>query len=132
MNSTINANSGAHTFTCDKIIECPFNNINVATIKCKYNSNKDLITRVYQLDTSTPLYLFITSNKIFVRILFALNSCYVLLVEWIFYYFVMCKCMRTTVCINGTVQHISFLVMRLSITITTSCDPGVVIVILAP
>ena len=43
-------------------------------------------------------------NKIFVRILFAFNSCCVIFIEWNFYYFVMCKCMSTTVRVNGTVQ----------------------------
>ena len=35
LNSTINANSGAHTLTDDKIIKSPFNKKNVATIKNK-------------------------------------------------------------------------------------------------
>ena len=47
--------------------------------------------------TSAPLYLFDRpSNKIFVRILFAFNSCNVILIEWAFY-FVMCKSMCTTI-----------------------------------
>ena len=33
LNSTINANSGAHTPTHDKIIKCPFNKNNLATIQ---------------------------------------------------------------------------------------------------
>ena len=43
-------------------------------------------------------------NKIFVRILFAFSSCYVIFTEWTFYYFVMCKCMSTIVHVKGTVQ----------------------------
>ena len=35
LNSNINANSGAHTLTHDKIIKSPFNKNNVATIKSK-------------------------------------------------------------------------------------------------
>ena len=35
LNSTINANSGAHTVTDDKIVKIPFNKNNVATIKSK-------------------------------------------------------------------------------------------------
>ena len=37
-----------------------------------------------------------------------------------FYYFVICKCMSTTVHVNGTV--ILFLIMWLNVTIVTSCD----------
>ena len=70
------------------------------------------------------------SNKIFVRILFAFNSCYVILTKWTFYYFVKCKRMDTTVRVNGTVQFTFFLVMRLDITVVTSCDS--LIAILAP
>ena len=32
--------------------------------------------------------------------------------EWTFYYFVMCKCMDTTVCVNGTAKSILFLSLR--------------------
>ena len=39
-----------------------------------------------------------------------------------FYYSVMCKCMSTTVCGNGTVQFTFFFIMKLNISITTSCD----------
>ena len=35
LSSTINANSGAHALTHDKIIKSPFNKNNVATIKSK-------------------------------------------------------------------------------------------------
>ena len=35
LNSTINANSGAHTLKHDKIIKGPFNENNIATIKSK-------------------------------------------------------------------------------------------------
>ena len=39
-----------------------------------------------------------------------------------FYYFVIHKCMSTTVCVNGTVEFTFFLVMRLNvITIVTNC-----------
>ena len=46
-----------------------------------------------------------------------------------FYYLVMCKCMSTTVRVNGTVQFTFFLVMRLNITIFTSCDSLIVILV---
>ena len=46
-----------------------------------------------------------------------------------FYYLVMCKCMSTTVRVNGTVQFTFFLVMRLNITIVTSCDSLIVILV---
>ena len=36
--------------------------------------------------------------------------------------FIMCMCMSTTVNVNDTVQFTFFLVMRLNITIVTSCD----------
>ena len=63
---------------------------------------------------SAPFHLFDRpSNKIFVRILFAFNRCYVILTEWAFYYFVMCKCMRPTFCINGTIQYVFLSVTRL-------------------
>ena len=35
LNSTINANSGAHTLKHDKIIKGPFNKNNIGTIKSK-------------------------------------------------------------------------------------------------
>ena len=34
----------------------------------------------------------------------------------------MCKCMNTTVPVNGTVQFTFFFIMKLNITIVTSCD----------
>ena len=68
-----------------------------------------------------------SSNKIFVRILFPFNSCYVNLIKWTFHHLVMCKRMSTTVCVNGTVKFIFFLVMRLNITIVKSCDSLIVI-----
>ena len=33
------------------------------------------------------------------------------MIEWAFYYFVICKCMSTTVCVNDSVQSAFFLVM---------------------
>ena len=44
------------------------------------------------------------------------------LLNGLFHYLVMCKCMSTTVGVNGTVHFNYFLVMRLNITIVTSCD----------
>ena len=41
---TINANSGVDALRHDKIIKSPFNKNNVATMKSKQNSNKDIIT----------------------------------------------------------------------------------------
>ena len=69
-------------------------------------------------------------NKIFIRILFTFSSFYVNLIEWIFYSFLMCRCESNTLCVIGTVQFTFFLVMRLNITIITSWD--LVIVILVP
>ena len=40
----------------------------------------------------------------------------------------MCKCMIITVRVNGTVQFTFFLVVRLNITISTSCDSLIVII----
>ena len=72
------------------------------------------------------------NNKIIVRILFAFNSCYVMLIEWTFYYFfiwffALCKCMSIPVHVNGTVQFILVLIVRLNNTIVTSCDSLIVI-----
>ena len=47
-----------------------------------------------------------------------------------FYYLVMCKCMSTTVRVNGTVQFTFFLIMRLNVTIVSSC--ALLTVILLP
>ena len=52
--------------------------------------------------------------KICFRILFAFNRT--------FYYFGMRKCLSTTVRVTSTVQFTFFLIMRLNITIVTSCD----------
>ena len=41
----------------------------------------------------------------------------------------MCKCMSTAVRVNGTVQFTFFFIMRLNITIITSCDSPVVILV---
>ena len=41
----------------------------------------------------------------------------------------MCKCMSTTVRGNGTVQSTLFLIMRLNITIITSCHSLIVILV---
>ena len=82
--------------------------------------------------TSTPLqYTYSTdlSYKIFVRILFLFNICYVVLIDWTFHYCVICKCVNTTVRDNGTVQFTFFLLMRLNITIVRSCDLLVVIIV---
>ena len=39
LNSTIDANSGAHTLTHDRILKRPFNKNHVSIIKSKWNSN---------------------------------------------------------------------------------------------
>ena len=68
------------------------------------------------------LYLFYRpSNKIFVRMVFVFNSCYLILIEQT-YDFVMCKCTCTTICINGSAQINFFVIMRLNISIFKSCD----------
>ena len=80
--------------------------------------------------TSAPLCLFHRlSSKIFVRTLFAFNGCYVILIEWTFYYFVIRKCLNPNVRVNGTVQFTFFLVIRLNITIATTCDSLFVILV---
>ena len=54
------------------------------------------------------------------------TSYYVIQIEWAFYYFaVFCQMYKHHV--NGTVQFIFFLVMRLNITIAMSCGSFVVI-----
>lgn len=73
--------------------------------------------------TSAPLqYTYPTdpSYKIFVRILLLINICYVILIDWTFRYCVSC---------NGTVQFTFFLFMRLNITIVTSCDLHIVLLV---
>ena len=57
LTSSIFANSGAHTIIDDKIIKLSFNKNNVATIKNKWNSNKDLITRACSTDALLPIYV---------------------------------------------------------------------------
>ena len=49
MNSTLIANSRAYTLIDHKIIKIPFDNNNKETIKNKYNSKQNVITRVYEL-----------------------------------------------------------------------------------
>ena len=51
------------------------------------------------------------------------------LLNGLFYYLAICKCMSTTVCVNGTVQFTFFLVIRLHITIVTNCNSLVVIIV---
>ena len=53
-NSTMNANSSAHTLPHDKIIKSPFNKNNVAVIKNNQNSNKYFITRACRIGTVVP------------------------------------------------------------------------------
>ena len=72
------------------------------------------------------------SNKIFVRIsfLFIFNSCFVILIERTFYYFVNCKHMSTTLRNNGIVQFTFFLFMRVNMAIVASYDSLIVILVL--
>ena len=51
------------------------------------------------------------------------------LLNGLFYYLVMRKCMSSTVRVNGTVQVTFFLTMRLNITIVTSCDSLILILL---
>ena len=74
-------------------------------------------------------YFIGPSKKIFVRILFVFNSCYNIFIEWTFYYFLISKCLSTTVRVSGSVQFTFFLVMRLNITTVTSCDSLIVILL---
>ena len=62
------------------------------------------------------------SNEIFVEILLAFMCCYVILIEWTFRYFVMCKYMSATLCVNGIAQFTYFLASGLNITLFTSCN----------
>ena len=41
----------------------------------------------------------------------------------------MCKCMSTTVRVNGTVQFTFYLIVRMNITIITSCDSLIAILV---
>ena len=72
--------------------------------------------------TSALMYLTGASSEIFVRILFIFNSCCVVLIEWTFNYFIICKCMSSNVRHNVTVQFTFFLIMILNITNVTNCD----------
>ena len=71
--------------------------------------------------TSSPLYLARISFVLIVALLFLLYG--------LFYYLAMCKCMSVTVRGNGTVQFAFFFIMRLNITIMTSCDSLIVILV---
>ena len=46
-----------------------------------------------------------------------------------FYYLIMCKCLSTTVCGNGTIQFTFFFIIRLNVTIITSYDLLIVILL---
>ena len=46
-NWTINANSGTHVLTYDKIVKDPFNKSNVTTIKSKQNSKSEIIITTF-------------------------------------------------------------------------------------
>ena len=60
--------------------------------------------------TSSSLYYSTgPSNEIFLRVSFVLIVAMLFLLNGLFYYLVMCKCMITTVCVNGTVQFTFFL-----------------------
>ena len=48
--NTINANSGAHTLTNDKMIKNSLNKKNAATTNSKRNSKKFLVTRACRID----------------------------------------------------------------------------------
>ena len=127
-------NSIKGRFTTDRSGKC-FISTNICTSRknilfCFSFSIVNDVLACWTLHQHHCTYLTGPSNKIFVRILLAFNSCYVILIEWTFYYFVMCKCMSTTVYVNGTVQFTFLLVMRLNTVIVTSCDS--LIVILAP
>ena len=80
--------------------------------------------------TSAPLCLSTRpSNKIFGRILFVLIVATLFLLYGLFCCLFMCKCMSTTVHGNGTVQFTFFLIMRLNITIITSCDSLIIVLV---
>ena len=64
------------------------------------------------------------SHMIFVRILVAFSSCYVVLTELIFYYFVKCKCMSIS-----DVNDTFFFAMKLNIIVLTCWDSLFIIVV---
>ena len=61
----------------------------------------------------------LVANKVVFRLLFPFNSCYVIFIEWTFYYFVTCKCLSTIVRVNDAVQFTFSLVKKLNFTIAT-------------
>ena len=77
-------------------------------------------------DTIVPISISITyyycnigpSNIIFLKILFVFDSCFIFLIECVFYYFVICKCMDVNSCNNARVQFIFFLAMRLKLSLS--------------
>ena len=80
--------------------------------------------------TSAPMYSSTgPNNKIIVRISFALIVAMLLLLNGLFNYLVMCTCRSTIVRVNGTVQFTFFSVMRLNITIVTSCNSLIVMLV---
>ena len=68
-------------------------------------------------------------NKIILRVLFALIVATLFLLNGLFYYFVTCKRMSITARVNGIVQFTFFLIIRFRITIITSCDSLIVILV---
>ena len=56
-------------------------------------------------------------------------SCYVVLTELTFYGFAIRNCMSTTVCVKAFVQFIFILVMILNITVATSWDSLILILV---
>ena len=87
------------------------------------------LTRRETLHRHYCTYLTGPSNKIFIRTLFAFNSCDVFLLNELIYYFVMCQCISTTVHADGAVQFTFFLVVKLNITNVTSYDSLIVILV---
>ena len=82
------------------------------------------LNRHYCTYSTGPTY------KIFVRIFSVLIVATLFLLNGLFYYhLVMCKYMRTTVRLNRTDQFTFFLIIRLNVTIITSYDSLIVILV---
>ena len=112
-----------------------FNSISLQTRTKLNNSLKSVLNccKVQIVNKIRFLNNFHFKNQIpkhLVRILFALIVAPLFLFNGLFYYyFVICKCMTTTVPANGTVQFTFFFVIRFCITVATSCDSFILILV---
>ena len=97
-NSTINANSGAHTLRDDRIIKSPFNMNNITTVRSKWNS-----------DTRTKIFgNLIFEMKFFAQsVLILKHYLYFATINDVFY-----KCLLVTVCNDFEPRHGRTLIIR--------------------